>query len=1352
MSAALKTDCGTDVHPLASFVPAWLLERFAARETATEPVRIEAVGLFADLSGYTKLAARLSELGSAGAEQLCDVLNAYFERLVRILEDHGGDVFGFAGDALLALWPQSNRPLDDRLVDAIAAALEIQSELTDVPIEGGLRLSLRISIGAGPVELADVAGGSVRQIVASGHLLDQLRLADPIAPVARVTLSPAAAAYLGRRGHLASLGDGHALVESLRVPARPRPLVRPKVQPEWEEGLRKYVPRPTLLRLDAHQDDWLSDIRIVTVLFARFFACDGQPASTKELPCVLEALGRQLDRYEGTLLQILADDKGLVALAGFGLPPLNHEDDALRAVRSGRELVDDLKRFNLCVDVGISTGTVFCGPLGSVQRRVFTVLGNVVNRGARLMQAADSGVLCDEITSGGARHKISFDALDPIPLKGFDRPVPVYRAGEILRNRSTQVFRPHSSSVGRLAEVEEVHCWVDEPYESGRALLIEGEAGIGKSSLVDATLARLGTSGVRLLRGASSEIERHTPYHVFAPVLTQLLGLDEATDAAQSDHVAESVRKALADDELNRLAPLVNMVLPLGLPENEITRQLDGKARADNLDFLIVALIRRSAADASVLIALEDAHWWDSASWRLARRIVERVPRVRLLVTARPGAAQANDEAETFLSHEQIQRLALAGLGMEEAGELVASVAGAERVARPLIEWLLERTQGHPLFLEQTVHLLLSAEQLEIIGGELAWSGRNNVPARVVDLPNSVRGLLESRLDRLDVREGLTLRVASVIGREFLVNLLSDVYPQSDERTRLPSRLESLSKSDLVAWLEARSEPAYLFRHALLQQTAYEQLPLAKRRELHRKVATWYEGRGSTSCPLPVLAEHYHKADLPEREQHYSAAAGEQALRNGANSEAVHYLTRAIGCLKRQRTRDGQPREPAEQARLTRLLAEAEFRRGRHDHAEGQLAEALELWRSPVHASPWRVSADAFWQIGRQLWHLARTRVMGQPARPRTNSRVRQQLEESMLCYERLVHIGYFMNRVVRATTHMLKTLNDAELLGQSPTLARCYAGIGIVVFLQGLRRLARHYITLAESVARSEPDEPSLVQTLVLVSLYRLGIADWQPIDEAMTEAVAIGKRLGDQNLLGQSYTMQAMADAFRGRYMAAAEHYERAFQAGRRGENGMHRAWGLGGEAECRLRLGEPQRAIRLLQDAEDLLEINVSRTENIRNQGLLAAAFAQLEDVPQAVHHAREVLRLAREFPTPTASTLEGFGCAAEVLCEHGTPEDAAEGLARLKRYTKVFPIGAPRLLWLTGRQMAGQGKSSAALKLWRDGLAQAMAYSMRWDEMLLCQELAGCAQMSGEERATFRQQAEDARQGMGLASHD
>jgi class 3 adenylate cyclase/tetratricopeptide (TPR) repeat protein len=917
-------------HLLSAYIP--IDRRYALATGHPLPDRTRGAALFADISGFAALSEALTEqLGrQRGTEELTRQLNRVYEALIAQVHSYRGSVVSFVGDAIICWFDQ------DEGVRAAACALSMQHAMdafVDVdPVRGaGTTLTIKVGIAAGPVRRFTVGDPLIQVIdVLAGDTLQRMALAEGAAREREVLLdapvvasAPDELVVTEWRTH-PETGDRFAVIAHSLTSVQPAPWPDLPMGTLDEAQIRPWVLPPLRKRLAVGHERFLADLRSTTALFLKFSGIDydGDDAAGWKLDAYTRWVQEVVDRHGGSLIQLTTGDKGSFFYAAFGAP-VAHDDDVARAVKAALSLQTPPEEFEFITgtQIGLAQGQARTGAYGSRARSSYGVIGKDVVLAARLMEAAPPNEMrCSYDVYRHVRNQIAFESLLSIRVKGKAELVRVYRP----MGAQTQKDRPGTEDkmVGRQAEVAQLAASLDA-IEAGqsRVVIVEAEAGMGKSRLVE-ELARLARQrGLAGLVGAGQAIEWHTPYRAWRDISAAYFDIEGVTDLGERQRRVEDVVGQVAPDQLLRL-PLLNDLLDLDLPDNDLTASLAPELRQQSLALLLIALFRTWTENRPLILVLEDAHWLDSLSWELVintvRALMVADAPFLLVVVTRPveeNGASAQYVA-TLESMGNAEKLELSPLSPEEIVGLVSTRLGLREANLPvaLADLVCQRAEGNPFFAEELVFAL--RDQGSITVDESQSPARCIVNENLAQvnraLPDTIQGLVLARIDQLPPEQQLTLKVAAVIGRTFPYAALRHTLQQhmfiADAAIR--SHLDQLDTLGLTL-VETVKPLTYTFRHIITQDVSYQTLLFAQRRQLHRTVAEWYEagsrehsirkvkpGVRSTSrhmdLDLPLLVYHYHQAEDVERERHYAALAGEQAAAQFANAEAVAYLSRAL--------------------------------------------------------------------------------------------------------------------------------------------------------------------------------------------------------------------------------------------------------------------------------------------------------------------------------------------------------------------------------------------------------------------------------------------------------------------------
>lgn len=1357
----------TILNTLVSYVPTMVARRLS-QNGGTIPLpfgeSFPAAVLFTDISGFTSIAESLAHHGPTGAEELSRLLNEHFGELIDLVHLYGGDVVKFAGDALLAIWQVENanppQDLSAAVLRAAQCALAIQATMHDHEPIAGARLSLRVGLSAGEVSVYHVGGAWGRyELLISGDPLIQVSHAEQAARPGQVALSQAAWNLIKDNCDTGPLDPprGIYLLRSIRVPLYVYPVPPVPLYPQMGAGLRAYIPGAILARLAAGQSDWVAELRRVTVLFINLPDL-GLSTSLEQAQHTMLTLQSAIYRYEGSINKLTVDNKGITLVAAFGLPPISHEDDPLLGAQAAQALLADLDAMNLRCTVGVATGRSFCGAVGNALRREYTMVGDVVNLAARLMQAARHEVICDAATYQAACKRLDFETLHSLNLKGVTQPVTAYRPKGTVK----AMARPRTELIGRHEERSLLigHLQTLLRAASRQVVIIEGEAGIGKSRLVEELLRQANLLSVFSLVGGGDSIEKSTPYHAWRPVLSQFLGLDLSADLeTRRQQVWEKLSRLGQKEDSKRilsLAPLLNAVLPLEFPENDITSQISGEVRAANTRELLVTLLQAAADDAPLLLVLEDAHWFDSASWALARTVSQQVQPLLLVLTTRPLDEHAPPEYEQFLNDPSTHRLRLDTLSRGHTLSLVCQRLGVTSLPEQVVDFIYEKAEGHPFFTEELAYALRDAGLLQIAHGVCRLAPQAN-DLRSLNFPYTIHGVIVSRIDRLTPQQQLALKVASVIGRVFAYLTLRDIYPVEEDKNCLPDCLSALEKLDLTALASPEPELAYLFKHIITQEVVYDLMLYAQRKQLHQAVAEWYESRHADDLApyYPLLVHHWRKAENHARTIYYLEKAGEQALLSNANQEAVDFFSQALELAEQLGEQLGISQ--LQQARWERLLGQAHYGLGQMIESRRYLQKALKRLGWPLPETQGRlilgIAANLLRQASRRFlpfFWLGRRRDK------------EVYLEAARACAQ-MGSVLYLSNETLAILHATLATVNLAERFGPSPELTQAYINISQALGLVPLHPAARLYDRLAWQSAQQIGRLYETGYLSEVNGLYYAGLAQWDLLEERMNRAVQIFDQLGDRGRWGESMTILAVGIGFAGDFARSTALLAEVGRAAERYNNPLQQAWSLVGRAEDKLRLGKAAEAEKLLDRVLELLATNTDRSEEVRCHGLLALARLRQGKQIQARRSADTVMRLIHASMPTVFSMLVGYAAAAEVYLRlweikqqtrpHSGPgkRSAEAELTELGRaaraacqalagFARIFPLGRPRrflyhgcLLWLAGHRRQAQAA-------WRKALAEATRLRMPYDRALALYQIGIHLDPADPQRMVSLQQAE------------
>jgi len=709
-------------------------------------------------------------------------------------------------------------------------------------------------------------------------------------------------------------------------PAPPQvapPVPTPPAQPNTQ--VARYIPDELKGKLETVRSSrgMEGERRIVTMLF-----CDVQGSTaaaerldpeewTEIMNGAFEHLIAPVYQFEGTVARLMGDS----ILAFFGAP-IAHEDDPERAILAGLEILESIQPYrkemtsrwdlDFNVRVGINTGLVVVGAVGSDLLVEYTALGDAVNLAARMEQTASPGTI--QIADNTYRlvaPLFEFEDLGGIEAKGKSELVQSYRviAPKAERGILRGIQGLDSPLVGRDAEFSDLNAAVQKLASGqGQIFSVMGEAGLGKSRLISELKQKInaeGTTGVgsdgtqaavNWCEGRSLSYESGIPYAPFKVLLEDCLGISGDLAEEQKYEVIQSRLATLAGDEEENLTPYIANVLGIPSPPDalEKIRYMMPPELRESVFNALVNFFEYLAMKQPVILMFEDVHWIDPTSKELLERLLGVTERASLMVLCafRPWRDEPAWEIHELALRDYGHRYGsttLNPLDGNDARKLVSHLLAVDDLPERVRSMILQQSEGNPFFLEEVIRSLLDAGIVIREGDH--WIATREI--ETISVPETLTGVITARFDQLSDQAKRVAQLASVIGREFGFNALSELYDMDSD---LDGILVDLQRRELVREIRRIPEREYRFKHALTQDTIYNSVLLSRRRQTHRKLAECIERQAPDKSS--DIARHYLDAGEQVSALPHLVAAGEKAFGAYSHAEAVTNFQRALEILE----------------------------------------------------------------------------------------------------------------------------------------------------------------------------------------------------------------------------------------------------------------------------------------------------------------------------------------------------------------------------------------------------------------------------------------------------------------------
>ena len=602
-----------------------------------------------------------------------------------------------------------------------------------------------------------------------------------------------------------------------------------------------------------------------------------------------------IERYEGYIAQYLGD--GLLVYFGY---PAAHEDDAARAIRAGLEILSALDQARsqfpqpVQVRIGIHTGPVVLGQMGGGSRHEQLALGETPNIAARVQGQAQP----DEVVISAATQQLVVGLFETEDrgyheLKGLSIPIALSRVTAEGTARSRfEVTVQHGLTplVGRDLEAGFLgERWEQAQAGAGQAVLLSGEPGIGKSRLTSELRAQVEQhhDAAALMFQCSSYTQNST----FYPIIERLSQILQFRPEDAPEHKVVKLRDSLRQYRFaqEETVALFASLLSLPAPEDSPSLLLSPQRQKQKTQEALVAWFLEEAEQRAVYTIWEDLHWADSSTLEVLSLLLDQLPTARILavLTYRPGFSPP------WPVRSHMTQFTLGRLGQSHLEAMVTTVTGGKPLPSELMAEISSKTDGIPLFVEEFTKMVVESDWLQETDGHYALTG----PLPTLSIPSTLQDSLMARLDRQPTAKAVAQRGAT-IGREFSYALVAAIAPL--DKATLNEGLQQLVAAELVYQRGLPPDAQYQFKHALIQDTAYESLLKRTRQQYHRQIAQVLEEQFAEVAETQpeLLAQHYTEAGLTAQALGYWQQAGQRASERSAHQEALSHVTTGLSLLQ----------------------------------------------------------------------------------------------------------------------------------------------------------------------------------------------------------------------------------------------------------------------------------------------------------------------------------------------------------------------------------------------------------------------------------------------------------------------
>ena len=988
--------------------------------------------------------------------------------------------------------------------------------------------------------------------------------------------------------------------------------------------------------------------RTVTVLFADISGFT--PLSEKLDPeevynlidSTLKAFIDEIYKHEGTLDKFMGD--GVMALFGA---PVAHEDDPARAVRAALGMQSALRRVNedlevrlgisLKVRIGLNSGTVVVGSVGSDLRMDYTALGDTVNVASRLQGVAEPGsILVSRPVYEPTKPLFEFRELGSIRVKGRVEPVEIFEAvaPKSKAGRVRGIPGLAAPMVGRQEEFGRLRQAIEEleANQRGRIVLVTGDAGIGKSRLTAEVKEFAAAKSVQVLEGACLSYGQ-SAYEVFLRLLRNYFDIGESdTEEVVRNKIEQTVRQVLPhNDQITQVLPYIENLFSIRIVEKELAervRHLEPSQLQQQTFLAVHDLLSVEAKKQPLVLIFEDVHWIDKLSLDLLTFLLGTVERVPLLIYAisRPAEGAAAPQIEKLARENYASsflHIPLSPLSQADSLALVDLLLTIAELPENLKQTIPQRAEGNPFFLEEIIRTLIDRGIIRRAEGR--WQVAQELDLSNFQVPRTLQGLLMTRVDHLSEGARQAIQCAAVIGRDFSYRLLASIVDGS--RTLLDD-VQELEERELIRRIGEPNEQEYRFHHILIQETVYNSLLIRRRERLHHKIGegieTLYKER--LEDHIEQLAYHYIESKDAERALPYLIRAGTRAADRFANDEAQRYYRLAAeGLTKTNPTLEQRVEVYAGLGNVQNFV-------GDYDGALNSYLIASEMIRTLASSQMLRYSAEIMRRIGRvherrgdyvEALHWLDS-ALHQLDRDLESTKA----VERVRTYNDIGWVNYRRGQTEEAYQWRMRSLQIVEGTDHYNEMASAYNGLAALFSQKGDWSRCLAYVEKGLRLREMIGDSYGVAQSYNNLGNIALQQCDWNQALRRFEQSLEIRRQIGHTLGIAELHNNLGLPYREKGDYARATELFEKGLAVAQKIKNKNATCLALNNLAHVWILEGQFDNAVPCLNDSL-AVATEIGHKENLAEaQWLFAEAYLGKDQLELANQFAQQARALAEQ----------------------------------------------------------------------------------------------------------------------------
>ncbi len=985
--------------------------------------------------------------------------------------------------------------------------------------------------------------------------------------------------------------------------------------------------------------------RTVTILFADItgFTTISEKLDPEEvynlIDGTLKAFIDEIYKHEGTLDKIIGD--GLMALFGA---PVAHEDDPARACRAALGMQSALRRVNeeleprlgvsLRIRIGINTGLVVVGSIGSDLRMDYTALGDTVNVASRLQSVAEPGtILVSRPVYEPAKPLFEYRELGSIRVKGRVEPVEIF---ELLNpkqkaGRVRGIAGLNAPMVGRDEELARLRKIIERLMRDklGQIVLVTGDAGLGKSRLTAEFKNYVADKSVTVLEGACVSYGQ-SAYGVFLRLLRSYFEItEEDPEEAVRDKIERAVRRVVQGDQaITDILPYIENLFSVRIVEKDLAervRHLEPSQLQQQTFLAVRDLLIAETQNRPLILVFEDVHWIDKLSLDLLTFLLGSVEQYPLILycNSRPAEGAAAPTLrrlgeDFYASH--FAHLPLAPLSQSDSVALIDLLLSIADLPEQLKQMIPQRAEGNPFYLEEMIRVLVDRGLIRRTAGY--WQVAPDADLSNLEIPRNLQGLIMTRVDHLDESTRQAVQSAAVVGREFPYKLLNTVL---DGMRGLQEDVNELEDRELVERILEALELEYRFHHVLIQETIYNSLLVRRRERLHHKIAEGIEllYKDRIEEQAEKLAFHYTESKDAEKALPYLILAGKRAADRFANDEALRCYRLATDYLTKTTPTVDQRIE------VYAGLGQVQNFIGDYQGAINSNLVAMELLRTTGGAHS-RQSPEIMRRVGRVYERLgnyqealrwlenALSELDRQPDSAKSVERVR--------VYNDIGWVHHRRGQFEEAYQWRMRSLQISEGTDHYGEMASAYNGLAVLFTRTGDAARATAYAEKGLRLRETIGDIAGVTRSYNNLGVVAIAQCEWDRALAHLAKALEIKRKIGDIEGQISAYNNLGTPHREKGNYVQATELYQQAYTIAKKIKHSLGICLVLTNRAHVEVLQGQYDQALGNLNQSLALASERGDKDNLAEAQWLAAEAHLGLNELDEATRLAQQALEIS------------------------------------------------------------------------------------------------------------------------------